>query len=428
MAAELRSAACAAVSPARTIPATITTFHEWFFISAPSCPRHPCQRAAAPGVPRQAPNWRTERNARSGVAITKGARGRWRCRGRRNDQSIRALAGVTIRSSRGVWLGRADGAPISGERGGERGSGLRRRLAQPGPVPHRKRYGRRGPGAGDLRAGAPGGAPVHAGHESQGVAVSDLAQHVPEPVPAPAAQPDGGRSRHRRRRRPGLGERAVAARRHRARSTAQAGGRGDRDGADDPLGGGAHGDSPGPGGADRARGGRGGRLRGRHGEVAACPGASRTPAAAKGLRAMTCEDARAQLLDYQRGRLAFPAESEVRAHLDGCADCTRDDALEHELTKALEQRLPLHPASIALKRRLAAQWPTPSTQRSWWRRWRPVLMPALAFAALLMLVTPVLYYERTASRMVGERAGLVAEAVNDHLRVLASQHPLDIES
>ena len=143
---------------------------------------------------------------------------------------------------------------------------------------------------------------------------------------------------------------------------------------------------------------------------------------------MTCEDARAQLLDYQRGRLAFPAESEVRAHLDGCADCTRDDALEHELTKALEQRLPLHPASIALKRRLAAQWPTPSTQRSWWRRWRPVLMPALAFAALLMLVTPVLYYERTASRMAGERAGLVAEAVNDHLRVLSSQHPLDIES
>jgi len=143
---------------------------------------------------------------------------------------------------------------------------------------------------------------------------------------------------------------------------------------------------------------------------------------------MTCEDAREQLLDYQRGRLAFPAESEVRAHLDGCADCTRDDALEHELTKALEQRLPLHPASIALKRRLAAQWPTPSTQRSWWRRWRPVLMPALAFAALLMLVTPVLYYERTASRMAGERAGLVAEAVNDHLRVLASQHPLDIES
>jgi anti-sigma factor RsiW len=143
---------------------------------------------------------------------------------------------------------------------------------------------------------------------------------------------------------------------------------------------------------------------------------------------MTCEDARAQLLDYQRGRLALAAESAVRAHLDDCAECTRADVVEHELTKALEQRLPQHPASLALKRRLAAQWPVPSASRSRWTRWRPVLTPALAVAALLLLATPVLYYERTASRAAGERAGLVAEAVNDHLRVLGSQHPLDIES
>jgi anti-sigma factor RsiW len=30
--------------------------------------------------------------------------------------------------------------------------------------------------------------------------------------------------------------------------------------------------------------------------------------------------------------------------------------------------------------------------------------------------------------VTAERAGLVAEAVNDHLRLLASQHPLDIEN
>ena len=143
---------------------------------------------------------------------------------------------------------------------------------------------------------------------------------------------------------------------------------------------------------------------------------------------MTCEDTRASLLDYQRGRLAVAAEREVRAHLDGCAECTRADAVEHELTKALEQRLPQHPASLALKRRLAAQWPVQSTPRARWIRWRPMLMPALSVAALLLLATPALYYERTASRATGERAGLVAEAVNDHLRVLASQHPLDIES
>jgi anti-sigma factor RsiW len=144
---------------------------------------------------------------------------------------------------------------------------------------------------------------------------------------------------------------------------------------------------------------------------------------------MICEDARAQLLDYQRGRLALDAESEVRAHLEGCADCTRADAVEHELTKALEQRLPQHPASLALKRRLAQQWATPSAApRSRWSRWRPVLTPALAVAAMLFLIAPVIYYERAASRAADERAGLVAEAVNDHLRVLASQHPLDIVS
>jgi anti-sigma factor RsiW len=36
--------------------------------------------------------------------------------------------------------------------------------------------------------------------------------------------------------------------------------------------------------------------------------------------------------------------------------------------------------------------------------------------------------ERATSRIASERAGLVSEAVNDHLRVLSSQHPLDVES
>ena len=44
-------------------------------------------------------------------------------------------------------------------------------------------------------------------------------------------------------------------------------------------------------------------------------------------------------------------------------------------------------------------------------------MPALAVASLVLVATPVLYVER---------AGMLAEAVNDHLRVLTSQHPLDV--
>ncbi|PYM14036.1 MAG: hypothetical protein DMD81_19240 [Candidatus Rokuibacteriota bacterium] len=143
---------------------------------------------------------------------------------------------------------------------------------------------------------------------------------------------------------------------------------------------------------------------------------------------MTCDDVRLRLVDYHRGRLALATQSDVRAHLEGCVDCTRADAVEQELTSILEHRLPQHPASLALKRRLAQQWPARTVERSWWSRWQRSLVPALAAAAVIVVAMPVLYYERAASRMASERAGMVAEAVNDHLRVLTSQHPLDVES
>ena len=143
---------------------------------------------------------------------------------------------------------------------------------------------------------------------------------------------------------------------------------------------------------------------------------------------MSCEEAHLRLLDYQRGHLPLPAQGEIRAHLDACAACARADAAEQELTSILERRLPQHPASLALKRRLAAQWPASAAEPSWWNRWRPSLFPALATAMVLLLAAPILYYERAASRLAGERAGMVGEAVNDHLRLLSSQHPLDVES
>ena len=46
------------------------------------------------------------------------------------------------------------------------------------------------------------------------------------------------------------------------------------------------------------------------------------------------------------------AQGEVRAHLEACSDCAHVDAVEQELTSALEPRLPQRPASLALKRRI----------------------------------------------------------------------------
>jgi anti-sigma factor RsiW len=104
-----------------------------------------------------------------------------------------------------------------------------------------------------------------------------------------------------------------------------------------------------------------------------------------------------------------------------------DDAVERELTSVLEHRLPQYAASLALKRRLAAVWPDSAPTRARWN-WQPSLVPAFAFVALVLVVAPVLYYERGAFRDANAMTGMVAEAVNDHLRVLSSQHPLEIES
>ena len=145
---------------------------------------------------------------------------------------------------------------------------------------------------------------------------------------------------------------------------------------------------------------------------------------------MNCTDVRESLLGYQQGRLPEAARGEVRGHLEGCPDCAHIDAVEQELTSVLEHRLPQYPASLALKRRIAARWPVwaPQRSRSSWWRWLS-LVPASGLAAVVLIAVPVLYYERAALREPRTTLGLmVGEAVNDHLRVLVSQHPLEIES
>jgi len=142
---------------------------------------------------------------------------------------------------------------------------------------------------------------------------------------------------------------------------------------------------------------------------------------------MDCQDVRSELLDYQRGRLRPARRDELRAHLSGCAGCTHEEAAEHALTEVLEQRLPQHAAPAGLKRRLAAAWPTePDRVSSRWRRWGRPLAPALAVAAVLLIAVPVSYQRGLFSPNAGH--AMLAEAVNDHLRILSSQHPLDIES
>ncbi|HYB74621.1 MAG TPA: zf-HC2 domain-containing protein [Candidatus Sulfotelmatobacter sp.] len=143
---------------------------------------------------------------------------------------------------------------------------------------------------------------------------------------------------------------------------------------------------------------------------------------------MDCRDVRTQMLDYQRGRLGPELQAGIRAHLAGCPACADAEVAERALTEVLERRLPQHPASLALKRRLAERWPAPAEARpSWWVRWGRSFAPAAAVAAVLLLGLPV-YYELGPARQGNGAAGMVAEAVNDHVRVLQSEHPLEVES
>ena len=143
---------------------------------------------------------------------------------------------------------------------------------------------------------------------------------------------------------------------------------------------------------------------------------------------MDCHEVRLHLRDHQQGRLTAAAEREVHAHLASCPHCAHVSTAEQELTDVLERRLPQYPASFALKRRLAAQWPTAAPQPSWWSAWRPAPLAGLALAVLVLAAAPLVYYQRAASREAGGARVMVAEAVNNHLRVLSSQRPLEIES
>ncbi len=140
---------------------------------------------------------------------------------------------------------------------------------------------------------------------------------------------------------------------------------------------------------------------------------------------MDCPDARDQLLDYQHGRLAPDLVAALRRHLDDCPDCAHADLVDRELTRALERRMPQYAAPIALKRKLAAGWPSPGPPRQR-KLWIRALLPVGVGVAALLLVAP--FAREIVSPASREESAMVMEAVNDHVRLLQSQRPLEVES
>jgi anti-sigma factor RsiW len=130
-----------------------------------------------------------------------------------------------------------------------------------------------------------------------------------------------------------------------------------------------------------------------------------------------CKAAREQLLKAIRGRLSEPEQQRFAQHLQGCAECSKIHERELFLDQALGKR-PTFSLPDSLRDKLRTQL-THTKPEPRFGRWLAVLAPSLAAAALLVL-------------LIGGRLGhgqqLVDEAVNDHLRVLYAEHPIEIES
>jgi anti-sigma factor RsiW len=140
---------------------------------------------------------------------------------------------------------------------------------------------------------------------------------------------------------------------------------------------------------------------------------------------MNCEDVQSQLHDLVKRRLDPALRAEIGSHVESCASCGSAERAERALDELLEQRLTRYAAPIALKRRLGLLMGRPESASRAHARWTRAIAPAMAAGFALLAAGVVL---QRSSSPGSELASLTSEAVNDHLRVLASQHPVEIES
>ncbi|WP_224369567.1 anti-sigma factor family protein [Hyalangium versicolor] len=151
---------------------------------------------------------------------------------------------------------------------------------------------------------------------------------------------------------------------------------------------------------------------------------------------MECTQARESLMDLHRGRLEPAQRAQLEAHLAECAACRQASAEEQALSELLTSRLPKHPMPSALRERLGAlaageaeRSPArDEPRRRPARRRGPLGLAALAGLAAGMLLMFGLTSWRGSGPGSSPGDELQREAVNDHLRLLFSEHPVEIAS
>jgi anti-sigma factor RsiW len=137
---------------------------------------------------------------------------------------------------------------------------------------------------------------------------------------------------------------------------------------------------------------------------------------------MDCTETRNHLLDRRRGALVEELRAGVDAHLAGCEACRSEDAADRQLSVVLEERLPRPRAPEALVRSVEGRLASaPPAAPLGIRRARRI--PVLAVVGFVAAAAAALLVWRT-----HDSDAMMTEAVNDHLRVLYSDHPVEIQS
>ena len=134
---------------------------------------------------------------------------------------------------------------------------------------------------------------------------------------------------------------------------------------------------------------------------------------------MDCREARTHLIDRRRGTLEAASRTALETHLAGCEACRHEDAADAQLSAVLDARLPHRRAPASLRRSLEARWDPPAPPRA--ARLARGFVTMASGAALAALVLFAWRVRTTDDPML-------AEAVNDHLRVLYSEHPVEVQS
>ena len=134
---------------------------------------------------------------------------------------------------------------------------------------------------------------------------------------------------------------------------------------------------------------------------------------------MDCREARTHLIDRRRGTLDAASRTELEAHLAGCEACRHEDSADAQLSRLLDERLPRRRAPASLRRSLEARWdPRTVPPASRWARGLGTMSAGAALAVLVLF----------AWRSRSSDDPMLTEAVNDHLRVLYSDHPVEVQS